>query len=165
MDLSSILTMTATIIKALNDYSTSVKGAPRSCEAFKVELSSTQRLLEELEHLVEEGHGDVRVLCIWLTSPYWTCIWLGCFDSAINRRWKSVKETSNYLDRYFGVASYPAAKLLENVALSEVVVVLVNATKENWKVLIWVGEVQVGCYVGSQYWFEVCTLRRLTLVY
>ena len=52
--------MTATVIQSVNDYATSVKGAPKSCEAFKDDLSSTQKLLEELQRLVEEDLGDVR---------------------------------------------------------------------------------------------------------
>ena len=60
MDLSSILSMTATVIQSVNDYATSVKDAPKSCEAFKDDLSSTQKLLEELQRLVEEDLGDVR---------------------------------------------------------------------------------------------------------
>ena len=60
MDLSSILSMTATAIQSVNDYATSVKDAPKSCEAFKDDLSSTQKLLEELQRLVEEDLGDVR---------------------------------------------------------------------------------------------------------
>ena len=60
MDLSSILSMTATVIQSVNDYATSIKNAPESCETFKYDLSSTQKLLEELQRLVEEDLGDVR---------------------------------------------------------------------------------------------------------
>ena len=59
MDLSSILSTTAKVIKGINDYATSVKNAPKSCESLKAELSSTQKILVELDSLVREDNSDV----------------------------------------------------------------------------------------------------------
>ena len=60
MDLSSILSMTATVIQSVNDYSSSVKNAAKSCQSLKAELLSIQEILAELDNLVNADDGDVR---------------------------------------------------------------------------------------------------------
>ena len=68
MDLSSILSTTAAVINSVNDYATSVKGASKACESLKAELSSTQKILSELDSLVKEDGNDVcRIVS---ESPY-----------------------------------------------------------------------------------------------
>ena len=60
MDLSSIISATAMVIKGVDDYAVSIKDAPKSCESLKAELSSIQEILTELDNLVEVDNGDVR---------------------------------------------------------------------------------------------------------
>ena len=61
MDLSSILSTTAKVIKGINDYAISVKNVPKFCESLKAELSSTQKILEELDNLIRENNSEVRL--------------------------------------------------------------------------------------------------------
>ena len=60
MDLSSILSMTASVIQSFNDYATSVKNATKSSESLKAELLSIQEILTELDNLVKLDDSDVR---------------------------------------------------------------------------------------------------------
>ena len=59
MDLPSILSVVARIVKGINDYAMSAKDAPKSYESLKSELSSTHKILLELDGLVREGNGNV----------------------------------------------------------------------------------------------------------
>ena len=59
MDLSSILSTTAKVIKGITDYATSVKNAPKSCESLMAELSSIQEILTELDKLVKVDVSNV----------------------------------------------------------------------------------------------------------
>ena len=60
MDLSSIISTTAIVIKGVDDFAISVKDAPKSCELLKAELSSTQNILAELDNLIKQGDSEVR---------------------------------------------------------------------------------------------------------
>ena len=61
MDLSSILTTTATVIQGVNDHVASIKDADKYCELLKAELSSTQKILAELDNLAKQDNSSCDV--------------------------------------------------------------------------------------------------------
>ena len=60
MDLSSILSTTAKVIKGIHNNTALIKHAPKSCESLKAELLSIQEILAELDNLIKADDGDVR---------------------------------------------------------------------------------------------------------
>ena len=56
--ISSIIVTALKVMKALDDYAKTVKDAPKSCESLKVDLSSTHKVLAEMDCLIKEG-GEV----------------------------------------------------------------------------------------------------------
>ena len=83
MDLSSILSTTRTVIESFDDYATSVKDAPKSCESLMAELSSIQEILTELDKLVKVDVSNVYSRQAPLSR---TNVSLGFFDQSIKPR-------------------------------------------------------------------------------
>ena len=71
MDLSSILTTTVTVIQGVNDHVASIKDTDKYCELLKAELSSTQKILAELDNLAKQDNSSCDVCrCVFDFSGY-----------------------------------------------------------------------------------------------